>query len=61
MKWFIVSAVAIATGMVSAYLSSIMRPPTHNIASLFGDLMFGILIAVLVMIAGWLWFMRAAR
>jgi Na+/serine symporter len=58
MKWLILSAAAAAVGLVSGYLFSVFRPQTHNIASLFGDLMFGGLVAVVVLLAGWFWIIR---
>jgi hypothetical protein len=61
MKWFTLIAAAVAAGLVSGYLFSVLRPPTHNIASLFGDLMFGVLVAVLMVLAGWIQFIRQVQ
>jgi Na+/serine symporter len=61
MNWLILSTAAMAAGLVSGYLFSMFRPPTHNIASLFGDLIFGALVAVLVMLAGWFWLIRRVQ
>jgi hypothetical protein len=61
MSWLILSAAAMAAGLVSGYMFSMLRQQTHNIASLFGDLIFGALVTVLVLLAGWFWFIRRVQ
>jgi hypothetical protein len=61
MNWLILSAAATTAGLFGGYLFSMLRPPTHNIGSLFSDLMFGALVAVLVLLVGWFWFIRRVQ
>jgi uncharacterized membrane protein YedE/YeeE len=61
MTWLTLITTAITAGLGGAYLFAVLRPPAHNIASLFGDLMFGILVAGLVLLAGWIWFIRPTQ
>jgi hypothetical protein len=61
MKWLTLIAAAVAVGLFSGYLCSVLRPQTHNIASLFGDLMFGVLVTALVVLTGWIRFIRQVQ
>jgi hypothetical protein len=60
MKWLLLIVVACVSGAASALAFSQLRPQTHNIASLFGDVLFGVVVLIVTLIGGWFWFVRQA-
>jgi hypothetical protein len=58
MKWLILIVSACAVGVASALAFSLLRPQTHNIAALFGDALFGVVVLIATLIGGWFWFIR---
>jgi hypothetical protein len=60
MKWLLLIVVACVGGAASTLAFSLLRPQTHNIASLFGDVLFGGVVLIATLIGGWFWFIRQA-
>jgi hypothetical protein len=54
--FIIICAAAIATANALAF--SLLRPQTHNISSIFGDALFGVIVTIAPLVGGWFWFIR---
>jgi hypothetical protein len=58
MRWLALIVCACGTGAASALAFSLLRPRTHNIASIFGEALFGGVVVVAALFVGWLWFVK---
>jgi hypothetical protein len=58
MRWSLLIIGACIIGAAAALAFSLLRPQTHNIASIFGDVLFGLVIVIAVLMGGRFWLVR---
>jgi hypothetical protein len=60
LKWTGLIFCSCVISFLTALAFSVLRPQTHNIASIFGDAVFGVAVLILTLVIGWSWFIRKA-